>query len=130
MRIHDFGDSAVMVARHTPFRGGRSYYSLRVWAFRDGRWQLATRSRRSSGQRRRHLRRNCLMPGGPSGFLGTPTNVHGSPGNHCLPSFLSCSRSTRALIGVAQQPAPKATPAHIVAMRLLEGRIDRDGPGG
>lgn len=41
MRIHDFGDSAVMIARHTPFRGGDPYYSLRVWAFRDGRWQLA-----------------------------------------------------------------------------------------
>jgi hypothetical protein len=41
MRIHDFGDSAVMLARHTPYRGGDPYYSLRVWAFRDGRWQLA-----------------------------------------------------------------------------------------
>jgi hypothetical protein len=41
MRIHDFDDSAVMIARHTPFRGGDPYYSLRVWAFRDGRWQLA-----------------------------------------------------------------------------------------
>ena len=28
-------------ARHTPYRGGDPYYSLRVWAFRDGRWQLA-----------------------------------------------------------------------------------------
>ncbi len=41
MRIHDFSDSAVMIARHTPFRGGKPYYSLRVWAQRDGRWQLA-----------------------------------------------------------------------------------------
>ncbi len=41
MRIHDFGDSAVMIARHTPFRGGKPYYSLRVWAFDGGRWQLA-----------------------------------------------------------------------------------------
>jgi hypothetical protein len=41
MRIHDFDDSAVMIARHTPFRGGDPYYSLRVWAYRDGRWQLA-----------------------------------------------------------------------------------------
>ncbi len=41
MRIHDLGDSAVMIARHTPYRGGDPYYSLRVWAFRDGRWQLA-----------------------------------------------------------------------------------------
>jgi len=40
-RIHDFGDSAVMIARHRPFRGGQPYYSLRVWALRDGRWQLA-----------------------------------------------------------------------------------------
>ena len=41
MRIHAFDDSAVMAARHTPYRGGDPYYSLRVWAFRDGRWQLA-----------------------------------------------------------------------------------------
>jgi hypothetical protein len=41
MRVHDFDDAAVMIARHTPFRGGDPYYSLRVWAFRDGRWQLA-----------------------------------------------------------------------------------------
>jgi hypothetical protein len=41
MRIHDFGDAAVMMARHTPHRGGDPYYSLRLWAFRDGRWQLA-----------------------------------------------------------------------------------------
>ena len=41
MRIHDFDDSAVMIARHSSFRGGDPYYSLRVWAYRDGRWQLA-----------------------------------------------------------------------------------------
>ena len=41
MQIHDFGDAAVMIARHTPYRGGDPYYSLRVWAFKDGRWQLA-----------------------------------------------------------------------------------------
>ena len=41
MRIHDFGDSAVMIARHDPYGGGQPYYSLRVWALRDGRWQLA-----------------------------------------------------------------------------------------
>ena len=41
MRIDDFGDSAVMIARHAPVRGGKPYYSLRVWALRDGRWQLA-----------------------------------------------------------------------------------------
>jgi len=41
MRIVDFGDSAVMFARHDPYRGGQPYLSIRVWAFRDGRWQLA-----------------------------------------------------------------------------------------
>ena len=41
MRIVDFGDSAVMIARHNPYRGGQPYHSVRVWAFRDGRWQLA-----------------------------------------------------------------------------------------
>ena len=41
MRIFDFGDAAVMRAQHTPYAGGRPYLSVRVWAFRDGRWQLA-----------------------------------------------------------------------------------------
>ncbi|HSG64671.1 MAG TPA: hypothetical protein VLD39_06710 [Gammaproteobacteria bacterium] len=41
MRIVDLDDSAVMVARHDPYRGGQPYLSVRVWAFRDGRWQLA-----------------------------------------------------------------------------------------
>jgi hypothetical protein len=41
MRIVDLGDSAVMTARHTPFHGGKPYHSVRVWALRDGRWQLA-----------------------------------------------------------------------------------------
>ena len=41
MRILDLGDSAVMMARHTPYHGGKPYYSVRVWALRDGRWQLA-----------------------------------------------------------------------------------------
>jgi hypothetical protein len=41
MRIVDLGDSAVMMARHTPYGGGKPYYSVRVWAQRDGRWQLA-----------------------------------------------------------------------------------------
>ena len=41
MRIAEFGDAAVMTARHTPYRGGQPYYSVRVWARRDGRWQLA-----------------------------------------------------------------------------------------
>jgi ketosteroid isomerase-like protein len=42
MEIHDFGDSAaVMISRHVPHRGGKPYYNVRVWTFRDGRWQLA-----------------------------------------------------------------------------------------
>jgi hypothetical protein len=41
MRIVEFGQSAVMFARHAPFRGGKPYYSIRVWAFRDGRWRFA-----------------------------------------------------------------------------------------
>ena len=41
MRIVDLGDAAVMRARHTTYRGGVPYYSVRVWAFRDDRWQLA-----------------------------------------------------------------------------------------
>ena len=41
MRIVEFGPAAVMMARHAPYRGGKPYYSVRVWAHRDGRWQLA-----------------------------------------------------------------------------------------
>jgi hypothetical protein len=41
MRILDLGDSAVMTARHNPYRGGKPYSSVRVWALKDGRWQLA-----------------------------------------------------------------------------------------
>jgi hypothetical protein len=41
MRISDFGDAAVMITRNAPFRGGKPYYSLRIWTFRGGRWQLA-----------------------------------------------------------------------------------------
>jgi hypothetical protein len=41
MRISDFGDAAIMFTRNAPYRGGKPYYSLRVWTFRDGRWQLA-----------------------------------------------------------------------------------------
>ncbi|MBZ5644163.1 MAG: nuclear transport factor 2 family protein [Acidobacteriia bacterium] len=42
MEIHDFGDrSAVMISHHTPYRGGKPYYNVRVWTLRDGRWQLA-----------------------------------------------------------------------------------------
>ena len=49
MRIHDLGDSAVMIARHAPYRGGNPYYSLRVWAYRDGRWQLANTQQTAVG---------------------------------------------------------------------------------
>ena len=41
MQILDFGDAAVMFARHDSYRGGRPYLSVRVWALVDGRWQLA-----------------------------------------------------------------------------------------
>lgn len=41
MRIVEFGQSAVMFARHAPFRGGKPFYSVRVWAFRDGQWRFA-----------------------------------------------------------------------------------------
>ena len=42
MEIHDFGDNAaVMISHHVPRRGGKPYYNVRVWAFRDARWQLA-----------------------------------------------------------------------------------------
>ena len=41
MRIFDFDGAAVMLAKHAPYRGGKPYYSLRVWTMRDGRWQLA-----------------------------------------------------------------------------------------
>jgi len=42
MEIYDFGDNAaVMISHHVPHRGGKPYYNVRVWTFRDGRWQLA-----------------------------------------------------------------------------------------
>jgi hypothetical protein len=41
MRIVEFGQSAVMEARQAPFGGGKPYYSVRVWAFRDGKWRFA-----------------------------------------------------------------------------------------
>jgi hypothetical protein len=41
MRMFDFGDAAIMITRNAPYRGGKPYYSLRVWTFRDARWQLA-----------------------------------------------------------------------------------------
>lgn len=41
MRIVDFGDNAaVMFSKHSPVRGGKPYQNIRVWVFRDGRWQL------------------------------------------------------------------------------------------
>ncbi len=49
MAITEFGDAAVMTARHTPYRGGRPYYSVRVWALRDGRWQLANTQQTTIG---------------------------------------------------------------------------------
>jgi hypothetical protein len=42
MRIYDFGtNSAVMISQHTPYRGGKPYTNVRIWALRDNRWQLA-----------------------------------------------------------------------------------------
>lgn len=42
MRIMDFGDrNALMLSRHFPYRGGKPYYNVRVWIYRDERWQLA-----------------------------------------------------------------------------------------
>jgi hypothetical protein len=41
MRILDFDNAAVMIAVHAPYLGGKPYRSVRCWAFRDGRWQLA-----------------------------------------------------------------------------------------
>jgi hypothetical protein len=50
MEIYDFGDNAaVMISHHVPHRGGKPYYNVRVWTFRDGRWQLAV-SQQSSIQ--------------------------------------------------------------------------------
>ncbi|HVB55099.1 MAG TPA: nuclear transport factor 2 family protein [Candidatus Acidoferrales bacterium] len=41
MRMADFGMSVVMISRIAPYDGGKPYYSLRVWTYQDGRWQLA-----------------------------------------------------------------------------------------
>jgi hypothetical protein len=41
MRMFDLGDAAVMITENAPYRGGKPYYSVRVWTLRDGRWQLA-----------------------------------------------------------------------------------------
>lgn len=41
IRMFDFGKNAVvMLSIHTPYRGGKPYYNVRVWVLRDGRWQL------------------------------------------------------------------------------------------
>jgi hypothetical protein len=42
MSILDVGDNAaVMISRHFPYRGGKPYRNIRIWALRDNRWQLA-----------------------------------------------------------------------------------------
>jgi hypothetical protein len=41
MRIFDFDEAAVMITQNAPYRGGKPYYSVRVWTELDGRWQLA-----------------------------------------------------------------------------------------
>jgi hypothetical protein len=41
MRMFDFGEAAVMITQNAPYRGGKPYYSVRVWSLREGRWQLA-----------------------------------------------------------------------------------------
>jgi len=42
MEIVDFGANAgLMIARNIPLRGGKPSYSVRVWVFRENRWQLA-----------------------------------------------------------------------------------------
>ena len=41
MHISDFGDAALMITTHAPYRGGKPYYSVRVWTYKDKRWQLA-----------------------------------------------------------------------------------------
>jgi hypothetical protein len=41
IRMFDFGpNAAVMLSKHTPHRGGKPYYNVRLWILRDGRWQL------------------------------------------------------------------------------------------
>jgi hypothetical protein len=42
MHIYHFGtNSALMTSQHTPYRGGKPYTNVRIWVFRDNRWQLA-----------------------------------------------------------------------------------------
>jgi len=41
MRMSDFGgDGVVIVSHHVPRNGGKPYYNIRVWVYRDGRWQI------------------------------------------------------------------------------------------
>jgi len=41
MRMFDFGgDAAVVISHHVPRNGGKPYYNVRVWIYRDGRWQI------------------------------------------------------------------------------------------
>ena len=41
MRMFDIGDdAAIMLSIHTPHRGGKPYYNVRLWVLRDTRWQL------------------------------------------------------------------------------------------
>lgn len=30
-----------MISQHSLYRGGNPYYNVRIWVFRDDRWQLA-----------------------------------------------------------------------------------------
>jgi hypothetical protein len=42
MRITDFSpNAAVMTSQHVPYRGGKPYINVRMWVYRDNRWQLA-----------------------------------------------------------------------------------------
>jgi hypothetical protein len=41
MSMADFGDSAVMISRHAPYRGGKPYYNARVFVNRNGHWLIA-----------------------------------------------------------------------------------------
>jgi hypothetical protein len=39
-QVYDFGDSVLMLALHQPYKA-KPYYATRLWARRDGRFQLA-----------------------------------------------------------------------------------------
>jgi hypothetical protein len=41
MRMIDFGgDSSVFISHHVPRDGGKPYYNIRVWVYRNGGWQI------------------------------------------------------------------------------------------